>query len=1018
MKRILCALLTLVLLVGLVPQKTYAAEGENRHGSIIVNFAGAVHKRQVLIDEDGGYYVPLSWLSYYGANIARIDSDSHWEFYSTRQDQTGNFAKRVFIGKDKPTFEVGLYTSDSLWKKMKDGAVSTPKRIHGKYYRLYSGTFSQTYTLDGELWAPLAEVLPLINVEVSVSADGQLCLLPVLMTTFEALHLHGNEIEDLLFDADEVVGNEFMTVGGWIVSTTMDLRIDRLDVIWNTGRRNDYEQLFKEYLVDNQAYLSMSNAESSPIMEHIAQVKESSGTIKSVYQVWGQTYDALEMFKNIDSKPTGTKLFKGVLDTTTKGVNAVVSLYEYAYTYCNQVEDHRHMLGAVYTYQKKPKEDSWPSYKAAMDVQKLYDTESVDVEAAFWETARDQANDWIKGKITENLPGALKPWFIAIELTKVFAAEDYQFVANSALMGLIDNVVEYSWDIYKKRLHDCKYNAADLDDLRLSAMLSLVASRHAFHTYWKGNLKGLEADMDECLIAFYTAGSYRDYDAADTHKNLKKRYQKLMDKLLCYEPMEGDLARVEYGIVMAALQEMAMDDLKWTLNDADGDGNGELLIHALPYNAFRESQIVVDADSFVLDTHTAVGASQISEFVLLEGRDGWALSHGGASAMNGGDFFYRWTGDTWMLHTGIEWNVEETSDGNFTRTEKIYAEGAVISEGSFNHFSEDGLGFEYPGWKAPTWDSPDVTDFVAAGDASALLKQLDAYMDTRYGGLDGTRSDFNGDGKEDGLYAIDGATKLWFGNVSGLTEGDEPWAQFKDDKLTLVAAETVAGGLRIRIQRLDISTAGMDSPKDWSLENGHLTLGNLELDYSAEGDAFRQTAGQVTGLSAAELAQFQTLFQQDLWYRQALTSDYPTPAQVDVSQLFYNGYDGAEANVQEVQYLRQLWGEDDNRLYMDLPRVTGGQMDEVLRTYFGVDRTGIDGEGITAFTYIEATDAYILSHGDANTVMPSFDSGVRFGPDQVVLRYENWQGQYEVTLRQQGGRWLLVSNMPVLGGMG
>ena len=90
MKRFICALLAFVLLAGLMPTPGLAAE-EQRYGSIVVNFAGAVHKRQVLIDAEGNYYVPISWLSYYGAGIARKDTDTHWEFYSTRQKQTGNY---------------------------------------------------------------------------------------------------------------------------------------------------------------------------------------------------------------------------------------------------------------------------------------------------------------------------------------------------------------------------------------------------------------------------------------------------------------------------------------------------------------------------------------------------------------------------------------------------------------------------------------------------------------------------------------------------------------------------------------------------------------------------------------------------------------------------------------------------------------------------------------------------------------------------------------------------------------
>ena len=835
MKRFICALLAFVLLAGLMPTAGLAAE-EQRYGSIVVNFAGAVHKRQVLLDEDGNYYVPLEWLSYYGAGIARQDTDTHWEFYCTQQKQTGNFAKRVFIGKDKPTFEVGLYTSDSFWKKLKDGAVSTPKRIHGKYYRLYSGTFTNTYTIDGELWAPMTEVLPLINVEAHVSDKGQLCMLPVLMTTFEALHLHGNDFSDYLFDADEVVGNEVMTAGGWIVSTVMDFRIDRLDIQHNTGKQNDYETLFKNYLTDNEAYLNLSNPETSPILQHITEVKESSGTIKSVYQAWADSYDAMEMFKNIESRPTGTKLFQGILNTTTKGVNTVVSLYEYAYTYCAQVEDHRRMLGAVYNYQTTSKTRKWPSYKAAMMVQKLYDTESVDVLAAFTRTVQNKVTDYAKGKLMEVIPGPLKSWYIAIELTKVFAADDYKFVADSALMGLIDNVVEYSWDTYRKRLHDCKFNADDLNDVRLSAMLSLVASRNAFHTYWKGNLKGLEADIDEMLIALYTAGSYQAYDAADTHKTLKKRYEKMVGQLKCFQAVDENLTRVEYGIVMAALNEMGMDTINWTLTDADGDGKTELLIQALPYNGFRESQLVLDADSYVMDSHTAVGASQISEFVMIDGQ--WSLSHGGASAMNGGQFYYRWTGDTWMLQTGIDWTVEE-SGGKFNRTERIYQEGVVIQEKTFDQFGGEGLVFSDPNWTYPTWDDPALLDFVIPGNPVFLLSQLDGYADTRYGGLGSGHSDYNGDGLLDGLYAIDSAADLWLDSISGLTDDDAPWLDYEDKKITLVATETTDGGLRVRIQRVDISSVDLTNAKNWSLNGGVLTLGNATMTYCAEGDAFR-----------------------------------------------------------------------------------------------------------------------------------------------------------------------------------
>ena len=72
-----------------------------------------------------------------------------------------------------------------------------------------------------------------------------------------------------------------------------------------------------------------------------------------------------------------------------------------------------------------------------------------------------------------------------------------------------------------------------------------------------------------------------------------------------------------------------------------------------------------------------------------------------------------------------------------------------------------------------------------------------------------------------------------------LTDGDAPWLDYEDKKITLVAAETTDGGLRVRIQRVDISSVDLTNAKNWSLNGGVLTLGNATMTYCAEGDAFR-----------------------------------------------------------------------------------------------------------------------------------------------------------------------------------
>lgn len=112
---------------------------------------------------------------------------------------------------------------------------------------------------------------------------------------------------------------------------------------------------------------------------------------------------------------------------------------------------------------------------------------------------------------------------------------------------------------------------------------------------------------------------------------------------------------------------------------------------------------------------------------------------------------------------------------------------------------------------------------------------------------------------------------------------------------------------------------------------------------------------------------------------------------VDISQLFYNGYNGSYATEEEQQ---------------------------ILTRYFGIDRTGTDGTGITEFTYINATDSYILSHGDTNYILPQFTDGSWYGKTQAILRYHNYSGPHEIILEKQKDRWIVLSNMPIVENMG
>lgn len=845
-KRMTALVLAIVLLAGLYPV-TARAEGLSE-AWLRVNFVGAVTRQRVMQDDDGQIFVPVDWLEYFGACKKSVSGDT-MTFTPVDQQEEKNFARRIFVTESTGEFAICFYAEKDLAKKI--GKKKAPSKYDDSYYPLYQGKFSTTHRIDDILWAPIEEVLPIMNLEAAVSQDGDLCLSNVPMTVFEALYLHADEMEDQLFDADDIWGKDAMVVTGWVVSTCMDLRIDR--AFYNWGKSNDYEYLFEDYLTDSEAYLSLFGGGSDPVTDDIRQVAQGGDIMKSIYSVWGDAYDATGVLEYLNTTGgVGTsKVLEGVVDIPSKGVDAVVSLCKYLDIYSSQVEDHRLMLDAVYHYNKKETKN-WPSRSAADTISGLYDTDAVDSMKVFEETAWELLLSMSQNEFKDAFMSKLGPWFIAIELTKVFAADACKYVNDSALIDLVDNTVTYSWKIYESRLYDCEYGAEDLTDLRLCAIMALIASRHAYKTYWADVRQDDVDAVDAILKDLYLAGIWRDYGAADSWKTWNEKYEASFDRLRCVRTVPDALAKVEYAMLLAAMEDMDLAYRNWTLQDADGDGSEELLISVMDSGGYsRESQLLADGDTMILDSHTALGASQYSEYVQAEGQSGWVISHGGASAMNGGQHYYRWDGEEWLLYTGISWEVEEKQDGDLIRHETVYTDGEVTAEGSFPIDSPESLDFADPMWTYPVYGDPDLSDFVAVGDPQTLLAALETHMKNRLGIFLADKADLDGDGDEERLYALYQPADSWLDYAQGILSGSETWLNFEDEALTIVAAEQVEDGLRLRTVRLDISHLTMEDlakPKDcYTLMEGSLGIGGVIYYYQPEGKLFVSQAEQQSG---------------------------------------------------------------------------------------------------------------------------------------------------------------------------
>lgn len=285
-KRILSVILSAVILVSVF---SISASAENAYEkcSININFEGVLENKEVIKDSSGTIFAPISWLTYYG--MMKVDNnEDEYECYYPEQAKAKNFAKRIFISKDSDhKYSVCFYydesslfdeiTSyfdkfkviseavnsadskekvlDNIYRSLGVANRAKIEKIRNSYKPIYEGNFSESITENNEIYFPIYEILPLINSKVVID-DGTLYISPNRGSVFKALY--NSNIGSLVFDADSDLGygKTFMDITAYTCSTLFTGRIDRLDFITKSGKRNDYETVFSDYLTDDEVYLA------------------------------------------------------------------------------------------------------------------------------------------------------------------------------------------------------------------------------------------------------------------------------------------------------------------------------------------------------------------------------------------------------------------------------------------------------------------------------------------------------------------------------------------------------------------------------------------------------------------------------------------------------------------------------------------------------------------------------------------------------------------------------------------
>lgn len=170
-------------------------------------------------------------------------------------------------------------------------------------------------------------------------------------------------------------------------------------------------------------------------------------------------------------------------------------------------------------------------------------------------------------------------------------------------------------------------------------------------------------------------------------------------------------------------------------------------------------------------------------------------------------------------------------------------------------------------------------------------------------------------------------------------------------------------------------------------------------------------------LSESEIIGFNTDFfnnEADRMKNMMLSGEYSNPGEVDLFQLFYNGTGGGAEQISEEE-LELLTEMDSMAPYLDIMKITTGEMDTFLQERMGIGLEETKKKGLDNFYYLEEYDSYYVIAGDTNYVRCTVISGLWETDDKLRLEYEkeSEEGRWEVTLQKEKDGYLFISNVRV-----
>lgn len=167
-----------------------------------------------------------------------------------------------------------------------------------------------------------------------------------------------------------------------------------------------------------------------------------------------------------------------------------------------------------------------------------------------------------------------------------------------------------------------------------------------------------------------------------------------------------------------------------------------------------------------------------------------------------------------------------------------------------------------------------------------------------------------------------------------------------------------------------------------------------------------------------QIAALQWLFDYqfgDQFYNDALTSEYATPADVNLFYLFYDGFEDEPQTPTEEENMLLDGKLGSYWRYADLIRLPADKVDAALMEMFGITLEQTNKVGLDKLVYLEETDCYY--HAITGTHYAEISiKRVEHQDDGVIHVFYlrgNWQkDRMVVTLKAKGDSYQIISNLP------